>query len=84
MWQSMATVPFDRDLQLAVIETAGEIHALVFPCRRGVHGWVNSRTGLPVQVFPTHWRAWAGAVEEAAVAEPEQDRLAKPEQTSSG
>ncbi len=72
MWQSTAA-PFDRHLQLAVIDTAGEVHALVFPCRRVLRGWLNSRTGAPVDVFPTHWREWSG---EAPIGEPEQDRLA--------
>jgi hypothetical protein len=32
-WQPIATAPFDRDLQVSVIER-GEIHTLIFPCRR--------------------------------------------------
>ena len=36
-WQPIATVPFDRDLELAVID-ADESHALVFPCRRTTDG----------------------------------------------
>lgn len=65
MWQSVSTAPFDRDLELAVIDSTGE-HALVFPCRRVLHGWVNSKTGSPVQVHPTHWRGWAPVATEAA------------------
>ena len=75
MWQSTAA-PFDRHLQLAVIDTGGEVHALVFPCRRVLRGWVNSQTGAPVDVFPTHWREWIGLIEEAPMDEPEHDRLA--------
>jgi hypothetical protein len=30
MWQPIATAPFDRDLELAVIDASGE-HALAFP-----------------------------------------------------
>ncbi len=63
MWQSIKTAPFDRDLKLAVIDTSG-VHALVFPCRRVLRGWIKSQTGTPVQVFPSHWREWG-----------EQDRL---------
>ena len=33
MWQSIPSAPFDRDLELAVIDDDGT-HALVFPCRR--------------------------------------------------
>jgi hypothetical protein len=76
MWQSSLTAPFDHDLELAVIDAAGQVHALVFPCRRAPHGWVNSATGARVHVFPTHWREWAGALEDAAIGEPEADRLA--------
>jgi hypothetical protein len=32
-WHTIATAPFDRDLELAVIGYDGT-HALVFPCRR--------------------------------------------------
>lgn len=74
MWRSTATAPFDLDLQLAVIDSTGE-HALVFPCRRVLRGWVNSQTRLPVHVFPTHWREWPGDIEKAPIGEPEQDRL---------
>lgn len=75
MWKSTATAPFDRNLQLAVIDTAGQVHALVFPCRRVLRGWVNSQTDLPVYVFPTHWREWNGVIEEASIGEPARDRL---------
>lgn len=70
MWRSTAA-PFDRDLQLAVIDTAGDVHALVFPCRRVLRGWVDSQSGAPVYVFPTHWREWNGFIEEAPIGEPE-------------
>lgn len=56
-WQPIATAPFDRDLELAVLE-AGETHALVFPCRRAPAGWLRSATEDPVKVHPTHWREW--------------------------
>jgi hypothetical protein len=50
MWQPMATAPFDRDLELAVIDVTGE-HALVFPCRRSIlDGWINTTTGKRVDL----------------------------------
>jgi hypothetical protein len=73
-WQTITTAPFDRDLELAVIDSTG-VHALVFPCRRVLRGWMKAQTGSSVDVHPTHWREWAGPVEEAPVGEPEQDRL---------
>jgi len=36
-WQCIATAPFDRNLELAVINATGS-YALVFPCRRLLHG----------------------------------------------
>ena len=56
-WQPIATAPFDRDLELAVINGSG-VHMLVFPCRRILRGWIKSENGEPVDVHPTHWREW--------------------------
>jgi hypothetical protein len=57
-WKPIATAPFDRDLELAVIDSAG-IHVLSFPCRRAADGWVNVETGkLLYNMRPTHWREW--------------------------
>jgi hypothetical protein len=57
MWQPIATAPFDRDLELAVLDGDGT-HALVFPCRRILGGWMNSQTRAQIEVRPTHWRDW--------------------------
>jgi hypothetical protein len=57
MWQPIATAPFDRDLELAVIDKDGT-HALVFACRRVANGWVNAETMREIDVHPTHWREW--------------------------
>ena len=32
-WRPVSTAPFDRDLELAVLDWEGS-HALIFPCRR--------------------------------------------------
>ncbi len=56
-WQPITTAPFDRDLKLAVINYDGP-HALVFPCRRILGGWLNAATKKPLIVYPTHWREW--------------------------
>ena len=58
-WHPIATAPFDRDLELAVVE-GNDTHALVFRCRRARNGWINAATGQPIDVDPTHWRAWQG------------------------
>jgi hypothetical protein len=57
MWHSISTAPFDRDLELAVIDDEGP-HPLVFACRRIPSGWMNALTRERVDVWPTHWRLW--------------------------
>ncbi|MGD9980576.1 MAG: hypothetical protein AB7H66_08395 [Hyphomonadaceae bacterium] len=57
-WRRAADAPFDRDLELAVIDEDGA-HALIFACRRVADGWVKSDTGAKLSVEPTHWRAWS-------------------------
>ena len=62
MWQQVSTAPFERDLELAVIDDDGP-HALVFPCRRILNGWMKVETKERLDVRPTHWRAWGDAKE---------------------
>lgn len=59
MWQDISTAPFDRDLELAVLDGDGT-HALVFACRRIIGGWMNADTRERIDVHPTHWREWTG------------------------
>jgi hypothetical protein len=59
-WYPVPGAPFDRDLELAVIDYEGT-HALVFPCRRILDGWINAETRVRIDVRPTHWREWRGA-----------------------
>jgi hypothetical protein len=56
-WQPISTAPFERDLELAVIDEDGP-HALVFPCRRVGSSWIGAQTKHRIDVRPTHWRAW--------------------------
>lgn len=49
--------PMERDLEISVVDDEG-VHALVFPCRRSVLGWIHAATGGLVEVHPTHWRLW--------------------------
>ena len=56
-WKSIASAPFDRDLEVAVIDYDGA-HTLVFPCRRVLRGWIKAATREPINVRPTHWREW--------------------------
>jgi hypothetical protein len=58
-WQPISSAPFDLDLQLSVIEK-GEVHILIFPCRRVQAGWVDSKTVKPVFVRGKEgiWARW--------------------------
>jgi len=56
-WEDIATAPYNRELELAVIEK-GEVHSIVFPCRRVVDGWCDATTMTRLPVDPTHWRPW--------------------------
>jgi hypothetical protein len=58
VWENISTAPFDRDLEVAVIE-GDSLHALVFACRRTLNGWVRAKTRERLTVNPTHWRPWA-------------------------
>ena len=60
VWNDISSAPFDGDLELAVIDGDGP-HALVFPCRRILRGWIDAETLKRVEVHPTHWRAWVSA-----------------------
>ncbi|WP_426408526.1 hypothetical protein [Bradyrhizobium ganzhouense] len=58
VWQKISTAPYDRDLELAVIE-GNHLHPLVFACRRTASGWVKAASHERVLVNPTHWRLWS-------------------------
>ncbi len=58
IWMKIDIAPFDRDLEVAVIEANGDTFAVVFPCRRVVGGWIKAGTARPVEIHPTHWREW--------------------------
>jgi hypothetical protein len=60
-WQAIATAPFDRNIALAVIDARGT-HAIAFPCRRVLRGWVKAKDAAAITVYPTHWREWDDAV----------------------
>jgi hypothetical protein len=50
-WQPINTAPFDRDLELAVLDRDG-VHTLVFPCRRILGSWINAETKPRIDVRP--------------------------------
>jgi hypothetical protein len=47
VWEDISTAPFDRELELAVVER-NSVHALVFACRRIFGGWINAQTNQRV------------------------------------
>ena len=59
-WKPIDTAPFDRDLELAVIDSRGT-HLVAFPCRRRTdNGWLDVETKKRVYyIRPTHWRDWS-------------------------
>jgi hypothetical protein len=59
-WLPILSAPWERDIELAVIDPDGVIHATAFPCRRTFGGWLNAETRKSVDVRPTHWRDWDG------------------------
>ena len=61
-WKSIATAPFDQDVQLWVIDRFGA-RALAFRCRLTNQGWINSelKVVLATTIRPAYWRDWAAA-----------------------
>ncbi|HTV35267.1 MAG TPA: hypothetical protein VMF12_02460 [Xanthobacteraceae bacterium] len=59
VWKPVATAPYDRDLRLAVLDARGEAHALVFPCRRVLGGWIKAQTKERLSIDPSHWQEWS-------------------------
>lgn len=60
-WFKIETAPFEHDIEVAVMEHDGP-HAVVFPCRRVLGGWVKANTLKPVDIHPTHWREWSNTL----------------------
>jgi len=70
MWSPVASAPFERDLEVAVIDGNGA-HVIVFPCRRVLGGWVKAASGQRLVFSPTHWRPWQqDPIAAAATASP--------------
>jgi hypothetical protein len=57
-WKPIDTAPFNRDLELAVLDSTGK-HIVAFPCRLTGNGWIDAETNKQVYyMLPTHWRDW--------------------------
>jgi hypothetical protein len=59
-WKLIDTAPFERDLELAVIDGGGT-QVVAFPCRRLTeNGWLDAETNKQIYYMrPTHWRDWS-------------------------
>ena len=65
-WMPINTAPFDRDVELAVIDGEG-VHSFSFRCLRTADGWINAISHKQLYlVRPTHWREWHGGPRPAA------------------
>ena len=53
-WREIETAPFDRELELAVID--GRVGVLDFCGIRHGDGWLDAETLKPADVAATHWR----------------------------
>jgi len=58
MWHPISTAPFDRDLELAIIDSNG-VRIITFPRRRVLGGWIKAEIKTRVELRPTHWRDWS-------------------------
>jgi len=56
-WLPVSIPPPDGDLEVCVIEQ-GEVHALIYACRKSEAGWVHAVTNSRIDIRPTHWRLW--------------------------
>lgn len=57
IWQPISIAPFDRDLELAIIDNSG-VNTFFLPCCRVLGGWRDAKTKRRIEVEPTHWREW--------------------------
>src|SRR5271169_380487 len=48
-WKPISTAPYTGELELAVIEK-DSAHAVAFPCRRVVGGWIAAETNKWIEV----------------------------------
>jgi hypothetical protein len=54
-WRDIETAPFDRELELAVID--GDIRTVRGFCLRHGEDWFDAETLRPIKVTATHWRS---------------------------
>jgi hypothetical protein len=57
-WQPISSAPFDRHIELLVVINDTIPHALIFPCRRILGGWIEADAKERLDVQPIGWREW--------------------------
>jgi hypothetical protein len=58
-WLPISIAPADTNLQVGVMDKrADDVVALVFPVRKKGTYWVDAVSNKPIDIGPTHWRAW--------------------------
>ncbi len=55
VWQTIATAPFDREIEVAVLDEL-EYDVFAFRVRRTAAGWVVEGIDGFMFIAPTHWR----------------------------
>jgi hypothetical protein len=61
-WNPTESAPLDEDIASQVTDGRGRPYTLQRPCRRTTTGWINSKTGTPLEVTPVRWRPYLSAV----------------------
>jgi hypothetical protein len=56
-WHSISTAPFNRDLEVCVIEHDRN-RVVPYPCRQTRNGWINGDLDVRAKIEPTKWRSW--------------------------
>jgi len=57
-WLPVSIAPGDTNLEVGVMDKRGDVVALVFPVRKKGTYWVDAVSKKPIDIGPTHWRAW--------------------------
>ena len=53
-WREIGTAPFDREIEVAVIDR--DVNLPGCPCLCHGDGWLDAETLMPVAITATHWR----------------------------
>ena len=57
-WLPISIAPADTNLEVGVMDKRDDVVALVFPVRKQDTNWVDAVSKKPINIEPTHWRAW--------------------------